>query len=193
MAIDKDILEELRELLVHANGPDGQRHPIGSDGYGRLRVVTPLPTLHVVQFTVPGIAAADALDAADAVGTVFSFPVPETGIIRHARLFDPDDDTLALTLHLFTKNFTGAASDAAYTVTADAARYWVTNIQWTTISDEGGGKVSEVTGTSYYTARDLRLYGQCSTSGTPNIAAGAMPIIQLLIEPLQLVSEATLW
>ena len=131
---------------------------------------------------IPGIAAADAFDANDAVGNVFEIPVPKFGIIREFKLLDPSDVTLALTAHIFDRRFTGAASDAAFTIGTSDARAWVTSATFNAPVDLGGIKVAEVVGTSYYLAPSGVLYCQCSTTGTPTITAGYAPAIQLCIE-----------
>lgn len=136
--------------------------------------------LYYTSITVPGIAAADAFDANDAVGGLFFIPVPVNGIIETAKLIDPDDDTLALTVHLFTRTVTVAASDAAFTISANDALYWVTSITFDTpIVDIGSAKVSEKSGSTHYYAPLGYLWAQCSTTGTPTIAAERMPVIQL--------------
>lgn len=139
--------------------------------------------LHVVEVEIPGIAAGDAFDANDAVGGMFSIDVPSAGYIVGFKLIDRDDDTLALTAHVFNNRFTAAASDAAFTISAADSRFWVTSVQFTNVLDLGSAKVSEVVGESFYLAPLGKLFIQCSTTGTPNIAAGAMPILQLGIRP----------
>ena len=135
--------------------------------------------LWFVEVEIPGIADADAFDANDAVGTVFWFPAPRIGRLINFKLIDPDDDTLALTAHIFNRLFTGAASDAAFTISAADSRAWVTSATFSAVVDIGGAKVSEVVGDSFFRAPEERLYFQCSTSGTPNIAAGRKPILQV--------------
>ena len=147
---------------------------------GRLQ--TNADELFVVDAVIPGIAAADAFDANDAVGDVFAVDVPTAGWITGARLIDADDDTLALTAHIYTVRFVGAASDAAYTVGAEFSRYWVTNITFDLAEDEGGFKVAEEVGNSFYRSPSGKLWIQCSTTGTPNIALTAMPRLQLGIK-----------
>ena len=143
------------------------------------------PPTYEIQVIIPGIAAADAFDANDAVGTVFEIPVPMRGIIESAKLIDPDDDTLALTAHLFSELFVGAASDAAFTISAADAPNWITSITFDTpIVDIGSAKVAEKTGSTYYYAPNGVIYCQCSTTGTPNIAGGAMPRLRLSIRAI---------
>ena len=46
MSLDKDILAALQELVVYANGPDGNPRAVHTDGQGRIRVATgPAATL----------------------------------------------------------------------------------------------------------------------------------------------------
>lgn len=150
---------------------------------GRL-VITPLTV-------IPGIAAADALDAADALGTegVFAFdvdgrPLPRKGVIIGGRLIDRDDDTLAATMHIFTETLgTKQTSDSALAIAAADAQNQVTVIPFTITTDVGAAKFAEVTAwdAPYYSA-SRKLWWQFSTGGTPTIASLAvMPMIQLYI------------
>lgn len=136
---------------------------------------------YLVSVAIPDIAAADAFDANDAVGGVFPIQVPKgTHVIEQFKLIDPDDDTLLLTAHIYAKRFLGVASDALYTVSADYALDWVTAVTFDgPIIDEGSFKATDKTGINYYTSLDGFLYCQCSTTGTPNIAAGKRPVLQL--------------
>src|SRR3990167_3922139 len=110
--------------------------PVKDVGY------SPSDRLFVATANVAGICVAAIYAANDAVGTPFSVDVPKAGWITGFKLIDPDDDTLALTAHVYSQPFVGAASDAAYTVAAGFARYWVTNVTFSTAEDEGGFKVS---------------------------------------------------
>lgn len=153
----------------------------------RIREVTGLvkvaSRLHVTPWVeVPGIVAGNALDANDAIGIVFEIPVPKFGVIREFKLLDPSDVTLALTAHIFDRAFTGAASDAAFTIGTADAHAWVTSVTFGSPVDLGGVKVAEVTGTSYYYTPSGSLWCQCSTTGTPTITEGYAPKIQLCIE-----------
>lgn len=137
----------------------------------------------IAEATVEGIGAGAIYAANDAVGRPFSVDVPKAGWITGLKLIDPDDDTLALTAHVYSNQFVGAADNAAYAVDVAYARHWVTNVTFSTVEDEGGHKVSEVVGETFYRAPGGKLWIQCSTTGTPNIAAGAMPILQIGIRP----------
>ena len=134
---------------------------------------------------IPGIAAADALDANDTIGTVFNVAVPPKGRILSAKLIDPDDDTLALTAHLYTDTIVAAASDAAYTIANTYAQRWAGNVTFPAGTDEGAFKAMDALDVNIeYNAPDGKLRIICSTTGTPNIAAGAMPKIRFFILPL---------
>ena len=146
-----------------------------------IGVVKTASQLYIVAEQIPGIAAADAFDANDAVGTVFAIRVPHVGIIENFKLIDPDDDTLALTAHIFKKQFIGAASDAAFTISAADSLNFVTSVLFDSPLDIGSAKVYEEVGSSYYEAPEGLLWCQCSTTGTPNIAAGKSPVLVVCI------------
>ena len=140
---------------------------------------------------VPGIATASAYTAADAFGSMGVFktdiaghPLPVRGIIVAPKLLDPDDDTLSLTVHIFNEAFTDTADhDALALVAADATK-WVTSMNFDDGTDMGAFKGHEIQAwNSPYYSKNRELLFQCSTAGTPNIAAGAIPSIQLCILP----------
>ncbi len=167
MSIFKDILHTLKVGPLNVQG--------------RL-FVTP-PTM------IPGIAAADALDAGDAMGTVGSNDrdidgrrLPARGWIIGAKLIDPDDDTLAATAHVYSSQINGTASDAALAHTAVDALSWITSVVFFATTDVGAAKVAEVVNldSSYYSP-GRTIWWQFSTAGTPTIAAGAMPRVQFYI------------
>src|SRR3990167_1665590 len=137
--------------------------------------------IYIVSAQVPGIVAADALDANDAIGSKFELVVPKYGIIEGFKLIDLDDDTLALTAHLFSKDFVAAASDAAFTISAADAANWITSVTFDAAVGIGAAKVAEEAGSSYYYAPEGKLFVQCSTTGTPTIAANLSPILIVCI------------
>ncbi len=135
-------------------------------------------------YEIPGIAAADALDANDAIGTMFKIKVPGAGRIMSMKLVDPDDDTLALTMHIYTSAVVGAASDAAYTVNKAFATAWLSNVTFGAGTDEGGFKASEVLDADIdYVTYDGYLYVVCSTTGTPTVAAASFPQTRWYVLP----------
>ena len=173
MAIRKAHIQELLEALDEGL----ERNRAAAPVYGAL--------FESEVVVIPGIAAADALDAADAIGTIFKVAVPKAGWLNCVRLFDPDDDTLALTLNVFRKPFTPTASDAALAIAAADVLQGVCAIPLTTTIDLGGGKIASTPGLNEpYGAPDGFLYFQASTAGVPNIGALAtMPRVQLFIIP----------
>ena len=144
-------------------------------------IVKTVTQLYIVASRVDGIVPAVAYAANDAVGGLFQIAVPKIGIIEGFKLIDPDDDTLALTAHLFSRRVAVAADNAAFTISADDSLAWVTSVTFDAPLDIGGAKVAEEVGTSYYEAPDGLLWCQCSTTGTPTIAAGKIPILVLCI------------
>lgn len=131
-------------------------------------------------------ATSGALDANDAMGNVFKIAVPTKGRILSIKMLDLDDDTLAATIHLYSANFTGAASDAAYTVADTDANSWVASELFDAGTDEGSFKAHVIKDVNVeYVANGGYLYAQLSTSGTPNIAdQTVMPKVKLFIQPL---------
>ena len=157
-------IAEIRDLL---------REPLATTA-GQIRV----------EIVIPGITPADAFDANDAVGSRFEIAVPIRGKIVCANLIDPSDVTLALTVHLFSRAITVATSDAAFTISAADARFWVTSILFDAPLDIGSARVAEELNINkgYYSPTG-RLWGQCSTTGTPTVANGLSPILVIFIDP----------
>ena len=174
-----------------AQSPSGLVRPrADNDGTQYVNVLSSgLVVTALVQ--IPGIAAATALDAGDAMGTKEMFsedrhgkPLPQRGIIIGAKLIDRDDDTLSATMHIFSANFTGTANNLALAISAADAENWVTSMGFDDGVDIGSAKVHEITAwNSPYYSPTQRLYWQFSTAGTPNIAANLMPLVQLYILP----------
>ena len=167
MSIFKDILSTLRVGPLNVRG---------------ILVVTPLTE-------IPGIAAADALDAGDAMGTVgmndkdvYGNPLPKRGWIVGAKLVDPDDDTLSATVHVYSGRIPGTTSDSALAHTAVDALFWITSIPFPVTTDVGAAKVAEANNVdSLYYSPTRTIWWQFSTAGTPTIAAGLMPRVQFFI------------
>lgn len=156
-----------------------------------LPVVMPNPLVRTGLFESEWVqadygATSGALDANDAMGNVFKIAVPTKGRILSIKMLDLDDDTLAATIHLYSANFTGAASDAAYTVADTDANGWVASELFDAGTDEGSFKAHVIKDVNVeYVANGGYLYAQLSTSGTPNIAdQTVMPKVKLFIQPL---------
>ena len=148
-------------------------------------VVTPLTM-------VPGIVIANQpSDAGDALGgvgqndiDVKGRPLPQFGFIVGSKLIDPDDDTLSLTVHVYSAKIAGTTDDAALAHTAVDGLSWITSMGFDDGTDIGSAKCHEIqVWNSPFYLPNRTLYWQCSTAGTPNIAAGAEPRIQFFILP----------
>lgn len=141
--------------------------------------------LYVPPFIVPGITAADALDAGDAMGSVFSIAVPTAGAIVKAQYYDADDEGISKELWLFRMDVTtGApASDAAFALTDQNLLQVVDVLTFTTFRDATNGQVSmSVDVPCWYAAPGGYLWMHLKTTGADNIAAGSMPMLSFTIE-----------
>ena len=184
MSIGKQVLEALINLVSHANDPGGSPVALAADGEGRLFTTTRGTLFVTEQIQAPFGATVTALDANDAAGDMMTFTVPVMGRILSIKFIDPADQTSALTLHVYSKPFVAAASDAAYTIADEDALNWVTNVTPTMI-DEGGSQVGAVIDIdSEYLSPSGRLYAQLSTTGTPTFTQATMPLVQMYILPL---------
>jgi len=134
---------------------------------------------------VPGIAAADALDANDQMGTVFSIAVPLAGAIVKAVYHDLDDEGIGKELWIFRNDPTAgvAASDAAFSL-ADGQNVNVVDVlTFSTFKDAANNQVSVSTDVPcWYVAPAGRLWLAVKTVGADNIAADAMPSLSFVIE-----------
>lgn len=138
-------------------------------------------------------ATSGALDAGDAAGdkividrSVDGEPLPKKGRILRVTMMDQADQTSALTLHLFNDDFTAAASDAAFSISAADGLKWVTSVNLTVVTDLGSVRVAEANDCDVdYYAVGQRLVAQASTAGTPTFGAGTMPVYQLFVLPLE--------
>lgn len=138
---------------------------------------------------VPGIVAADALDANDAEGTKFIIDVPRSGIIYGAKMIDPDKESIETHLFMFSGNIVGTANDAAFApsdteMTLTFVGLWDFTT-WETADTQAvsAGNLTAPSGPIAYVAPSEKLWCQLVTRGTPTIAAGKDPYIQLLIIP----------
>jgi len=194
-SIDISVLVDKKGRVITVPGPFAQspsglvRPRADNDGTQIVREAKNLFVTRLVM--VPGITAAAAHSAGDALGIMGTFendvegwPLPRRGIIVGADLIDPDDDTLSPTMHIFSATFTPTADDAALAISAADALNWVTSMGFDDGTDIGSAKVHEILvwNKSYY-APTQKLYWQFSTAGVPNIAAGASPWVRLYILP----------
>ncbi len=137
-----------------------------------------------IPLSIPGIVAANALDANDCFGTVFEIFVPHSGIIYSATLWDLDDEGSQVDLEIFKQDITHTASDAVWSPTDTDMLAFVAELAFVSFDDHINSRTSELTNIGKaYTAPSGRFYIQAVTRSTPNIAAGSMPRVQLHILP----------
>lgn len=143
-----------------------------------------------IRLQIPGIALGDAFDALDTFGQLIEFKnvarfAGGSGVIAAARFWDYDDEAKNKTLFLFTSPPVIPASDAAWSL-ADAelakAFDYILFDTWTT-GDAINGIISVVKPALYYVcdAETTSLWGAFQTAGADNIAASAVPEIELLV------------
>ena len=131
---------------------------------------------------IPGITAADALDADDCMGVVFEVAVPKSGIIFSALLIDPDDEGLQIDLELFNDAITVTDNDAAWAPSDADMDKFITELAFTTYNDHINSQTAELTAIDKaYSAPGGKVYIQAVTRGAHNIEAGKSPKIQLQI------------
>ena len=153
-----------------------------------VSTTTPVETrngsLRLGPVEIQGIAAADALDANDAMGSKFILNVPDRGTIREVFFHDLDDEGINKELWCFSRDFTAAANDAAFSCT-DADNLNVAAVfLFSTWRDADTSQVGMTANTPVdYYAPEGQLFCQVKTLGADNIAAGSMPRISMLIEP----------
>jgi len=134
--------------------------------------------------SIPGIVAADALDANDAFGTLMRIKVPKSGIIYSALLLDIDDEGSQVDLEIFKSRPVQVASDAAWDLPASYVTSFVCELNFIAFDDHTSCQTSQLSNIGIaYTAPEGYLWIQAVARGTPNIAAGASPKIQLNIIP----------
>jgi len=138
----------------------------------------------LIPVAVPGIVSANALDALDAVGEVFSIRVPRSGIIHGARWFDLSDNNSAINVHVFNSLFIMAASDAAWSPSDSDIPRIVKTLVFSTNVDQINSRVHELDNLAVgYSAPEGVLYCGAATPGgsTPTYTAPAFPQFQLTI------------
>ena len=169
----------------HAPVDEGHPLPVQlhnrTDGLWVSRIITLAPQTN----------GATPYTAGDAVGGVMSLGrdrngmlPPARGMIHVARLFDPDDDTLSFSLYVFNALPQGVADNAAFSLSAADNEKVVAVVPLTATTDVGSAKWASYTniGEDYYSPSGLWVQG--FTAGTPTIAAGVMPKVQVYIIPL---------
>lgn len=132
--------------------------------------------------TIPGIGTGAAYAADDAFGRAFSVTVPRSGIIQAATFLDRDDEGIETDLVLFNKPFTDTADNAAFTVSDADMENCIGTITFATFKNFALNQMSTAGAMGLaYIAPERKLWIQAVTRGAPNIAAGAEPMISLVI------------
>ena len=133
---------------------------------------------------IPGITAADALDAGDCMGTIFKIQVPYSGIIYSATLWDLDDENSQINVHIFKQNITQIANDAAWSPSDSDILNLVTTLVFVPTVDHINSRVAQIKNIGMaYTAPEGIFYCQAETEATPTIASNQSPRVQLQIIP----------
>ena len=132
--------------------------------------------------TVPGIGVAVAYVTGDAMGTIFTFDVPSSGIIHTAVMLDKDDEGIETDLVLFTAPFDPTTDNSAFAVTDADMQAFLTTITFATFKNFSVNQVSTAAALGIaYVAPERKLYAQVVTRGGPTIAAGNEPMFSLTI------------
>src|SRR3990167_1374365 len=141
---------------------------------------------------VPGITTANALDALDVVGTVFTIPAPKSGYILGARLYDLSDQGSALRLHLFRHVVVPAASDSPWSPSDHEILGKVDEINFEIFYDDINSRVCVVKdtvipyslpniGNAETPAYQFHCVCTTPTGSTPTYTAPGFPYIQLIV------------
>jgi len=137
----------------------------------------------VIPVLVPGIVAADALDANDCMGTIVQVNVPKRGVIVSATLFDIDDEGTQIDLEIFVHPIAQIANDAAWAPTDADIIHFLTELAFVSFDDHVNNQTSDITAINKaYVAPEGKFYIQAVTRSTPTIAAGASPRFHLQIQ-----------
>lgn len=165
-------------------------HMVGNREFGQLvqigranqiipvggRTVTVGPVMAV------GVVTGAAFDVLDAIGTIFSFTVPKSGILQSATYFDRDDEGLAVALWLYRSSFTPTADNSPL-APSDADLLKVIDVlSFASFNDGNTGQVATLNGLGIaYSLAGETIYAQLQARGALNIAAGSEPMFSLTI------------
>lgn len=166
-------------------GPD-QPLPVYTDP--STAVVGVRSTVVNRQSQVPGIGTAAAYANLDQMGTVGVFAnVPTAGIIREFRFLDFDNEGIDKIVWLFTEAPALAADNAAFSLADQYLHYVVGVFQFSTWRAAVNCQLGLTNNTPcfYNLNGSSSLYFAVETLGADNIAAGATPELQLVIEAAQ--------
>ena len=132
------------------------------------------------KISIPGITAAAAHTAADALGVKFIINTPRSGILYSANLWDLDDEGLQIDLALFSADFTAVADDAAWSLSDEDLRKLFYVVKFQTFDDAVNGQMSSVEAINKAVVLpEGQCWAQAIARGASTIAAGSDPVIQL--------------
>ncbi len=179
--------EDIVGKIILAN-PDGSIVPLvetllsGIKISNSVRVATKTVACPSMPIEIPGIVTGDAFDANDCFGTAFTVKVPKSGIIYGANYYDLDDEAIQTDLEIFNAPITQVASDSAFAPTDTEILSHICEMRFFEWDDHGSCQTSQIVnfGKPYVCPSGL-FYIQAVTRGTPTIAAGAIPKVQLFI------------
>ena len=129
------------------------------------------------------IDSGNAYAALDVVCQVHTIEVPRSGYILGAIWYDPSDQGSAIRLHLFTRTFTIAANNAAWSPSDDDSYNKKYTLNFTSFEDDINNQQSVILDTIPYSAPESKFYIAASTpaGSTPTYTNPARPRVQLII------------
>ena len=129
---------------------------------------------------ISGIGTGSIYASGEAFGGKFTITVPKKGVIETVMMLDLDDEGIETELWLFREDFTATADNAAFAVTdADLLKLEVV-IGITKFANASINQVGINNGLALpFLAPAGKFWVQCVTRGTPNIAAGNIPLVAL--------------
>lgn len=122
------------------------RLPVGLD---ERAFITARSDILPVTVTLPGLLVNDATDANDVMGALMEFPgagryAGGSFAINKAVLYDYGNVGASITLHLFSRPVTLAASDAAWSLSDADAAFWIDSIDFSTYKTHTNNQTSRV-------------------------------------------------
>ena len=138
---------------------------------------------------VPGIGTAAAYQAADAFGTLITFPdvfrtEKMSGEIRSVFFVDLDDEGIAKSMPLFTRPITVTADNGAMALDDADGMFCCGAVAITAFVDCGGFQVGYANNVGLrIKGEGVNLYSQLQTGGADTIAVGKEPWIAIVVCP----------
>lgn len=158
-----------------------------AEALARAFLTTRVDIFETARVEVPGIGTGAAYAAGDQMGTLIRFDglgrVPGgSGYIVKAIFYDPDDEGLPKTLHLFTGPVTLAGDNNAYSLDDAGLLRHIGDVEFSVYSDHVNGQTAvELPALEYTCApNETALYGAVETDGADNLAL--IPSIRLWAE-----------